>query len=1093
VDFLVLGPVEVRIDARSLPLRGPKQRALLALLLLNGNEVVSRDRLVDSLWGERAPESAQRSLDTYVSRLRTLLGGDRIERRPPGYRLRLEPGELDLERFEALLEQGRAAAAAGEPSVARDRLREALGLWRGRALADLEPEGSLGVEVKRLEERRLLAVEGQIDAELQLGGGAELVGELERLVAEHPFRERLVGQLMLSLYRAGRQADALAAYQVLRRQFAQELGLEPSQELRTLERRVLEQDPTLRHAIATPRVAAPRRITRARIVGAAVALAAVGASVAAGLKLGTGGSSASTNGHSWTGVVEIKGNSSVAAGPSLAFAPAAMVEGSGSIWLAEPDAGAVVRIDPDTRQVVETIPIGGSPSALAYGGGSLWAAGVPGDTLYRIDPGTEKVTQRIGLGDGRVAALSFDLDRVWVADSTDQELLAYDPTTGHRVRTIPINANPSALAVGAGGIWVTDYREGVVTGVDPRSGADIGTIRVGSGPVAVAFADGAIWVANSLDGTVSKIDPLSNTSGPAIAVGNTPVAFAVNGTSIWVADEYSASVSRIDARGDAVVHSAAVGGGATALAAAGGRIWVGTRALDAHRGGTLVLLHTRPLWMDTAMQIDLPPNQSNGLTNDALLAAIRVGDAQQLVPDLALNVPVPGDGGTTYTFRLRPGVRYSGGRLVEPEDFRRAIERLFRVKAGWSGNYTSIVGTTACTPRRCDLRRGIVVDKGERTITFHLRAPDPDFLSNMTSIGTAPVPPGVPFHYTGFTPIPGTGPYKVATANSHEVRYVRNPWFHEWSHAAQPDGNPDVIVMRYGLTPTQEVRAVEQGKADWTADSVPAKLMPEVTTRFPAQWHSLLAPETDWLQLNTTIAPFNNVRVRKALNLAIDRATLVRMYGGPAGATPACQILPPGVTGHHHYCPYTRRPGGKGSRQAPDLASARRLVSASGTRGDRVTVYGVKGGGVAGTTVIRYTAQVLRELGYRAQVRILPLDYYFKASDATWRRMQIDSIGGLDSNPLHFFAGYFGCSAPAGHGWFCDRRFDAEVERAHALETTNANAARLLWTKIDREVVDRALAVPLVNQHLFDFFSARVHGYVADPILGLIADQVSAR
>ena len=179
VEFLVLGPVEARIDGRALQLGGPKQRALLALLLLNANEVVSRDRLVDSLWGERAPENAQRSLDTYVSRLRTLLGGERIERRPPGYLLRVEPGELDLERFEALLEQGRAAGAAGDPATARGRLRDALGLWRGRALADLASELPLSTEAERLEERRLLALERRIDAELALGGGPELIGELE--------------------------------------------------------------------------------------------------------------------------------------------------------------------------------------------------------------------------------------------------------------------------------------------------------------------------------------------------------------------------------------------------------------------------------------------------------------------------------------------------------------------------------------------------------------------------------------------------------------------------------------------------------------------------------------------------------------------------------------------------------------------------------------------------------------------------------------------------------------------------------------------------------------------------------------------------
>lgn len=287
VEFLVLGPVEARVDGRMLQLGGPKQRALLALLLLNANQVVSRDRLVDSLWGERAPESAQRSLDAYVSRLRTLLGGERIERRPPGYLLRVEAGELDLERFEALLEQGRAA---GDPATARGRLRDALGLWRGRALADLASE-PLGVEAERLEERRLLALEARIDAELALGRGPELTGELERLVSEHPFQQRLLGQLMLSLHRAGRPADALAAYQAFRRRFAEELGLEPSPELRTLERRILEQDPTLGPA-AAPMVASPRRSTRARMLAVAVVLAAVAASATVGVELGTSGSSA---------------------------------------------------------------------------------------------------------------------------------------------------------------------------------------------------------------------------------------------------------------------------------------------------------------------------------------------------------------------------------------------------------------------------------------------------------------------------------------------------------------------------------------------------------------------------------------------------------------------------------------------------------------------------------------------------------------------------------------------------------------------------------------------------------------------------------
>jgi DNA-binding SARP family transcriptional activator/ABC-type transport system substrate-binding protein len=1087
MEFAVLGRLEVRIDGRALPLGGPKQRALLAILLLSANEVVSRDRLVDALWGEHTPSSAGRSLDSYVSRLRGLLGADRVERLSPGYRIRVDPDELDVARFETLLEQGRAAAAGGDPAAARDRLREALRLWRGRALADLESEASLDVEAERLEERRLLALEARIAAELELGAGAELVGELERLVAAQPFRERLLGQLIVALYRSGRQADALAAYQAFRRRLADELGLEPSQELRALERRILEQDPSL-SAVAAPPVRVTPRLSRSQVAAAALAVAAIAASVIAGIKLGIGGSSASTAHGSTTGVFELTGKSSVA-GASLADAPTAMVADAGSIWLAEPSAGAVVRVALSSRQVEQTVPLDGSPSTLAVGDGSVWAATEAGDTVYRIDQATERVTDRVPLPrDVHVEALAYGFGRLWVADPAGQELLAYDPVTDRPARTFGIDVRPSALAVGAGGIWIADYEHGLVEEVDPRSGADLGTTHVGAGPAAIAVGDAAVWVANSLDNTVSRIDPASGIAGIAIPVGNDPVALAVNGRSVSVANEYALSVSRIDPRRNAVVQTTPIGGGPTALAAAGGRIWAGTQALDAHRGGTLRLLFQRPLSLDTALQEDLPPLQSDGLTNDALLTWAWVGASQQLVPDLAYTVPTPSNGFTTYTFRLRR-VRYSDGRLVRPEDFRRAIERLFRVQAGWSGQFTDIVGAAACSNARCDLSRGIVVDDAHRTITFRLTSPDPGFRGKVTLIGTAPVPPGTPFHNLGFTAMPGTGPYMVASASKHEIRYVRNPHFREWSHAAQPDGNPDVIIMRFGLSPAQEVREVEQGTADWSADFVPGNLLPDVMRRFPRQWHSLVTAETDWLQLNTNVPPFDDIRVRKALNLAIDRAAIVRMYGGRLTASPTCQLLPPGLPGYRPYCPYTRGPGADGRWRAPGLAPARALVAASGTRGERISAYGFPGGGPACTTAMRYAARVLRELGYRAQAHIVPQSSYFKTH---WSAVQMACIGAEDFQPADFF-GIFDCSSPSDNHWFCDPRLDADVQRARTLEGTDPRAAGALLTKLDREVTDRAIFLPLVNQHFYDFVSARVKNYVADPQFGLFVDRASLR
>jgi DNA-binding SARP family transcriptional activator len=243
LEFRILGPLEVLEDDRPIPLGGTRQRALLAILLTRANEVVSRDRLIDELWGEALPRTALNTLQYYVSQLRKLLGSDRIVTRPPGYAIRVEPEELDLARFERLLEEG------GD-----ERVREALALWRGPALADFAYDEFAQPEAARLEELRLTAIELRIDADLALGRHAELVGELENLISQHPLRERLRGQLMLALYRSGRQAEALDAYRSMRRALVEELGIEPSPTLQELEQAMLRQDRALdlASAAATP-------------------------------------------------------------------------------------------------------------------------------------------------------------------------------------------------------------------------------------------------------------------------------------------------------------------------------------------------------------------------------------------------------------------------------------------------------------------------------------------------------------------------------------------------------------------------------------------------------------------------------------------------------------------------------------------------------------------------------------------------------------------------------------------------------------------------------------------------------------------------
>ena len=242
MEFRILGPLEVVEGGRSLALGGPRQRALLAVLLTRANEVVSGDRLIDELWGARPPRSASNALQYHVSQLRKALGAtEAIVTRDPGYLIRVAPHELDLLRFEQLVDEARQAPA----DHASRLLHDALGLWRGPALAGLANDPSLQAEILRLEELRLAALELRIETDLALGRHRDLVGELEALVHEHPQRERARAQLMLALYRCGRQAEALDLYREGRRLLVGELGIEPGLELQELEKAILRHDPAL--------------------------------------------------------------------------------------------------------------------------------------------------------------------------------------------------------------------------------------------------------------------------------------------------------------------------------------------------------------------------------------------------------------------------------------------------------------------------------------------------------------------------------------------------------------------------------------------------------------------------------------------------------------------------------------------------------------------------------------------------------------------------------------------------------------------------------------------------------------------------------
>jgi YVTN family beta-propeller protein len=1095
--FAVLGSLSVSLDGgRPVSLGGHKQRTLLATLLLHANDVVARDQLIEAVWGECPPPSAAESLDAYLYRLRRLLGRDRLPRREGGYSLRVERDELDAQVFERLVaDAGRAADARDHAAVAA-MLGDALALWRGAAWVELLDSPLADGEARRLEELRLGAAELRVEAQLALGAGADLVPELEQLALAHPLRERVLSALMLALYRAGRQTDALDAFRNARTRLVDELGLEPGPELHELQGRILRHDPAL---------AAPRRLRksqaswRGRRLRAAILLA-VGAFVATVFVLGAGSASrqpALAAGAS--GLVGVRpGSGRVAMAKPMGGAPAAVCAGAGSVWVADSSDGTVSRIDPATGVTVDRIPVGGNPASIACGDGAVWVANTDGASVLRLNPTAEAVTQTISLGGANPDALAFGAGRLWVADSSARALYVIDPATATRAlrRRVPLDVRPAAIVFGVGAFWVAGYDSATVVKLDPASGRVEGRVNVGAGPDSLAVAHGDLWVANSLAGTVSSVDLHSLKVAATIPVGSGPSAVVADAGSVWVANQYSGSVSRIDPRRDAVESTVDVGGMPTAMTVGGGSLWVGVDASGAgHRGGTLVIASTGTFTsVDPAFYNGAEPPQFAGLAYDTLVTFDHSGGVGglRLVPDLALTLPTPTNGGRTYAFRLRPGIRYSNGTPLRASDFRRAIERLYRAGSFGGGYFTDIVGAKACVrrPAGCDLARGIVADDASGTLTFHLTAPDPEFLYELTEQEySAPVPPGTPDRDMALEPIPGTGPYRIAIARGNEVRFVRNRFFHEWSHAAQPDGNPDVILWRRPRSSIAAARAVEDGRADWLQSALPLQAYRQTRIHSPAQLHSHALFSVDFLPFNTNVAPFRSVLVRRALNYAIDRNAIVRMYGGPVFATPACQPLAPGLPGYVRYCPYTLHPSAGGAYSGPDVRQARRLVARSGTRGEHVTVWGSPDEGFVPPRMPFYIASVLRSLGYRTTVRLKPIG---QMTEARYSHLKLSTNGDwlVDyPDPTSYIPQFFSCGGSNTNGYVCDPALDRSMQRAAALEHQAPTAANALWTRIDHELTRKADWVPTVNERQVDLVSKRLGGYQFNPVWGFLADQ----
>ncbi len=697
---------------------------------------------------------------------------------------------------------------------------------------------------------------------------------------------------------------------------------------------------------------------------------------------------------------------------------------------------------------------------------------------------------------------------IWVANTGDDTITRIDAGSGTPTKTLPVTA--TEFSFGAGTLWASQRSENRVARIDPRTGSVVQTIPVGNGPTGIAFGNGATWVANSLDGTVSRIDPLTNSVTATIPTGNGPTSVAVDRRGIWVSNQFDGRLVRIDPRTNQVVRRISVGNRPQGVTIAGGAVLVSVRQSGAgHRGGTLTIRLDRgrpPDSIDTAVAYDTNSWPYLSMTGDGLVAFNQVGGlaGTQLVPDLAVSLPTPTDGGKTYAFRLRPGIRYSNGKPVKASDVRATFERDLEIGLPVA-YYDRIIGAGRCkhVPKRCDLSRGIVTDDTARTVTFHLVSPDPEFLYKLAIPFAYVVPAGTPPHDVGTHPLPATGPYVIASYRPKRVlRLVRNKYFHEWSKAAQPDGYPDAIVVEIGGTAGEAIRDVIRGKADLLStlsSGLPSQgLLAEIKTRYASQVHTNPAQLVAGLFLNTRLAPFDRLDVRRAFSYAVDRAAAVQAQGGPDQAQPTCQILPPHYPGYRPYCPYTAGSTTQGSWTATDLAKARALVARSGTRGMKITVWDYAAYPGFGPLAVK----LLRSLGYRASLKTLG-DSYYVAAFAPRTKAQIGFYGWATDYPVAstWFVPTLTCEAfrpDARPNWnapeFCDPRIDRQIRQALNAQVTNPDVARRLWERIDREIVDQAPLVPLIAWKAVDVLSKRVGNYqYSGRGQGLLIDQLWVR
>jgi YVTN family beta-propeller protein len=804
----------------------------------------------------------------------------------------------------------------------------------------------------------LEALEDRIDADLAIGEQAGLVGELEGLVAAHPLRERFQGQLMLALYRCGRQADALERYRKARESLVGELGLEPGRALQELERAILAQDPALDARSSRDWTQAAARARGGRLIVAGGVLLLAAAVAAAAVALRGGGAGRLTAAANSVAVIDPQTNRVVADTP-VGVAPDSITAGVGGVWVVNTDDHSISNIDPASRRDVGNLSFGSEVDdvdSVAADSSALWAVDSTHGMAARIDPAVRSVVKLVEVGDRAGVGNSPNPVAVgggaaWVAN--DASAVIRIAGGGAAVSRVDVGNHPSGIAVGDGATWVADDWDNTVSRIDSTGAVSQPPITVAPGASGVAVGAGAVWVANTLANTLQRIDPATGSVVTTIAVGSRPRGVAVGDGSVWVANSGDGTVSRVSPQGNRVVATIPVGQSPQALVVSSGAVWVSVAASPAAPAsasagppGVLRIAREGPFSStDSALAYNIPDPQAAQMFYATCAGLLTypdrpAPDGTRLIPDVARALPTVSADGRTYTFTVRSGFRFSppSDAAVTAATFKHTIERALspNVHAAASGFMGDIVGMPAFLAGRTADLAGVTAS-GDR-LQIRLTAPSPDLPARIATLPFCAVPDDTPMaaqHH----PIPSAGPYYVASSSSEELVLARNP-----NYGGRRPRLPARIVYSFGVGLRRAVEQVASGHSDYldassfvsSGNSANAlALLQSVEQRYgpgsPAArsghqqyfvnpWLSL-----DYLVFNTARRLFAPARIRRAVNYAIDRRALVQHHA----------LLDVGRATDHYLIPEIpgARPVNIYPLGGPNLAQARRLAAGAHPRG----------------------------------------------------------------------------------------------------------------------------------------------------------------